>query len=92
MNNFLDSEQRYKLLYYLIHFLIRAYVNYILKERGHDSEGSGLEVIDKVIHLDSFQVKVEYGMEKLLNVHWAIIQDSPKKNVYQVVVLHQCYI
>lgn len=41
MNNFLDKEQRYKLLYCLIHFLIRAYVNYILKESGNDSVGSG---------------------------------------------------
>lgn len=41
MNNFLDREQRYKLLYYSIHFLIKAYVNFILKESGDDSAGSG---------------------------------------------------
>lgn len=45
-----------------------------------------------VIHLDSFQIKVEYGIENLLKVHWGIIQDSPKKNVHQIVVLHQCCI
>lgn len=39
MNYFLDKEESYKLLYYLIHFLIRTYVNYILKESGSDSAG-----------------------------------------------------
>lgn len=55
---FSETETKSSECYFFVHLLIRAHVNYILKESGHNSMGPGSGNSGQVIHPTLFPGKV----------------------------------